>query len=89
LLEKYGADLVLHGHNHRDMYEALPTSQGLAHIFGVPSASGTHYGYRPAAQYNLYEIQRLGGEWRCTLTVRGLSRDGASFEPVKKLIISP
>lgn len=89
LLEKHGADLVLHGHNHRDMYETLPGRQGLTHIFGVPSASGTHHGYRPAAQYNLYEIQRLGGEWRCSLTIRGLTRDGTSFEPIKELIVSP
>ena len=89
LLVRHGADLVLHGHNHRDMYETLATQEGTAHIFGVPSASGRHGGHRPAAQYNLYDIARTDTGWRCQLTVRGLAENGKSFNTVKELIIAP
>ncbi len=81
ILERNGAELVLHGHNHRDMHETLTTRRGVTHIYGVPSASGCQGGHRPAAQYNLYDIERDGGEWRCRVTVRGLAADGRSFTP--------
>lgn len=85
LLESSGVELILHGHNHRDMYETFGTQQGTTHIFGVPSASGSHGGYRPAAQYNLYDIENEDGKWTCRVTIRGLAEDGRSFAPIRQL----
>lgn len=89
LLERRHVDLVLHGHNHRDMYEAFETSRGLMHIFGVPSASGAHFDHRPAAQYNLYEIERRNGSFACRIAIRGVSTDLKAFDEIKQLEISP
>lgn len=85
ILKANGAELILHGHNHRDMHETFPSRHGTAHIFGVPSASGSHGGYRPAAQYNLYDIENTGRGPSFRVTVRGLAQDGQSFVPVKEL----
>jgi 3',5'-cyclic AMP phosphodiesterase CpdA len=65
-----GAELILHGHNHRHMVNALTTRFGTAHAIGVPSASmaGAH-GHTPAA-WNLYGIERADGRWAVTLRSR-------------------
>ena len=49
ILTEKGADLVLHGHNHRDMMMSLQTSHGHAHVIGVPSASAAQGGHRPCS----------------------------------------
>ena len=87
LLERRHVDMVLHGHNHRDMYEAFETSRGLMHVFGVPSASGAHFDHRPAAQYNLYAIERRKDAFACRISIRGVSTDLHTFDEVKQLEI--
>ena len=87
-LRANGAELILHGHNHRDMHETFASQHGTTHIFGVPSASGSHGGYRPAAQYNLYDIEDTGPGSSVRVTIRGLAQDGQSFIPVKELTLS-
>ncbi len=58
-----GAELVLHGHNHRHMVNPLKTRFGTAHAVGVPSASiGVGNGHTPAAWYR-YRIVRNDGRW--------------------------
>ncbi len=88
VLRHDGAELILHGHNHRDMYETFTTQEGTAHIFGVPSASSGLRGYRPAAQYNLYDIKRCDGGWTCQVTVRGLAQDSQSFTTANEMTLT-
>lgn len=62
VLTNHGAELVLHGHNHRNMLEMRTTREGgkLA-VIGVPSASLRHaHGEEPAARYNLLRIESSG-----------------------------
>jgi len=86
ILASQGAELVLHGHNHRDMNAALATCDGTARIFGVPSASAAHGGHRPAAQYNLYRISTDKAGWHCQVTVRGYDDTTRSFATVMETV---
>jgi 3',5'-cyclic AMP phosphodiesterase CpdA len=57
LLERAGAELVLHGHTHESHEAVLPGPRGPIPVLGVPSASSI--GHRPArrARYHLYRIE--------------------------------
>jgi 3',5'-cyclic AMP phosphodiesterase CpdA len=70
LLQKYGADLVLHGHAHRTMLNFLPTPYGKVPVFGVPSISA--FGRRPErrARYYLYHIKPASSGWDVRLEIR-------------------
>ncbi len=78
-----GAELVLHGHNHRDMLTMIDTPHGTANVIGVPSASAAINGHRPAAQYNLYHVSGTAGAWQCEVEIRGYDPAAATFGPVR------
>jgi 3',5'-cyclic AMP phosphodiesterase CpdA len=65
-----GAELILHGHNHRHMVSPLATRFGTAYAVGVPSASMGVAGRHTPAAWNLYEIVRSDGRWTITLRQR-------------------
>lgn len=62
VLARAGAELVLHGHEHRDLVETLPGPEGAAiPVLGVPSAT---YGASDAtrtARYRIFEIEEGAG----------------------------
>ncbi len=62
-LASEGAELVLHGHNHRQMLNVLAGRDGNIPIIGVPSASMNDTGHAEPAAWNLYEISRNQGTW--------------------------
>jgi 3',5'-cyclic AMP phosphodiesterase CpdA len=90
VLERAGAELVIHGHNHRNMLAWLPRTPGTAGdgegagrtaVVGAPSASlGRRHGREALARYNLYRIApnpAAGREaWRVELVGRGLAEPG-------------
>jgi 3',5'-cyclic AMP phosphodiesterase CpdA len=77
VLAAHGAELVLHGHDHRHALNWLE-GRGRIPVVGVPSASAPRAGREddPAA-YNLYRIEGGAGSWRCEMITRGL-RDGST-----------
>ena len=69
-----GAELVLHGHNHRPMAASVAHQHGRAHVIGVASASaGRAQGHEPLARYNLIRISGAPGKWRIDQRQRGLA----------------
>ena len=78
VLATHGAELVLHGHDHRHSLNWLDSGRARIPVVGVPSGSAPRAGHEddPAA-YNLYRIERKAGAWRCEMITRGL-RDGSS-----------
>lgn len=66
VLQEHGAEMVLHGHNHWHLHEAL----GATHIIGVPSASAFGGDGQPGAAWNLYRIERRAGLWQAAVTIR-------------------
>jgi 3',5'-cyclic AMP phosphodiesterase CpdA len=70
VLANEGAELVLHGHNHRQMLNVLAGRGGNIPIIGVPSASMRGTGQAEPAAWNLYEISRNQGTWLTLVTIR-------------------
>jgi 3',5'-cyclic AMP phosphodiesterase CpdA len=73
VLQRHGAELVLHGHNHEQTVLELPTATGPAIIVGVPSASEAVEGRAPAARYNQYAIARNSDGWRVEMVGRSVA----------------
>ncbi|QGM45015.1 metallophosphoesterase family protein [Methylocystis heyeri] len=80
IIAREGAELVLHGHNHRQSVHYLPGPQGSkTPVVGVASASarpGSHY---PGAAYNLYRISREGEGVSVRLQTRGFDREESAI----------
>ncbi len=101
VLAREGAELVLHGHNHRQSLRWAegprdPAAGGSGErrrvpVVGVPSASVGHPGHGPLARYNLFRIVpvgegRGGTHWRIEMTGRGLDpAAGHAQGPVRLL----
>lgn len=76
VIGRHGAELVLHGHNHKPSVAHIAGPQGRTPVVGVASASARPGGHYPAAAYNLYEIEGDGRRARISLRRRGLNEAG-------------
>jgi 3',5'-cyclic AMP phosphodiesterase CpdA len=86
VLQRHGADLVLHGHHHEASLAFLPGPRSQIPVVGVPSASGAPGHHDDPAGYNLYEIGGAPGDWRCTMIRRGLN-SGAGFAELHRELL--
>ncbi len=77
VIARHGAELVLHGHNHKQSVHRLPGPHGEAPVIGVASASARVGAHRPSAAYNLYRIERAGDAVTISARARGLAEDGS------------
>jgi 3',5'-cyclic AMP phosphodiesterase CpdA len=77
ILKAKGAELVLHGHDHRQTVHELATATGPAIIVGVPSASEAMVDDMPAARYNEYRIAKVAGGWACEMVGRAVADTAA------------
>lgn len=69
LLARAGAELVLHGHNHRATVHMMTTPSGAIPIVGATSASGLYrHGRDGEAGFNLIRIERVASSFACRLT---------------------
>lgn len=76
VLEASGAELVIHGHNHRNMLAWGHCARGRILVVGAPSASlDRRHGREPLARYNLYRIED-GAPRTVEMTGRGLAEPG-------------
>ncbi|MFV0296166.1 MAG: metallophosphoesterase family protein [Hyphomicrobiaceae bacterium] len=82
VLRREGAELVLHGHNHRAMLNVTPGPTRPVPLIGAPSASlGETHGNQTLARYNLFEIGDEPGIMHIEMIERGItSADGAVEE---------
>jgi 3',5'-cyclic AMP phosphodiesterase CpdA len=81
VLAEYGAELLLHGHDHVRSLDWLDGPHGRKiPAVGVPSASAVAHGSDDPAGYNLYHIDGEAGAWRCEMVNRGLASDGSFRE---------
>jgi len=78
VLRESGAELVIHGHNHRRELHWLETGESHIPIVGVPSASmaGTHH----PAEWNHYNITRADGRWQTQVTIRRWNEASHGFQ---------
>lgn len=81
ILRQEGAELVLHGHNHRPMLHWAHGPHGRIPVVGVPSSSVGRAVHDPLARYNLFRIRRSDAAWHLEMTARGLAdADGPVHE---------
>lgn len=73
VIEKHGAELVLHGHTHLPTLFWLKGKDGRVPVLGVAAAGQALGGEKPAAQYNLIEIDGEPGNWTIDIRRRGLA----------------
>jgi 3',5'-cyclic AMP phosphodiesterase CpdA len=84
VLTQHGADLVLHGHDHRQSLHWLEGPNGRIPVVGVPSCSGSTGGKHDPAAYNLYRIGGKPGAWSCEAISRGLPPGRDNVEELKR-----
>ena len=80
LLAAKGAELLLHGHDHRRAIVWLDGPQGKIPAVGVASASALAHGEEDEAGYNIFNIDGALGAWRCEMTSRQRDADGTLRE---------
>ncbi|WP_029006000.1 metallophosphoesterase family protein [Azorhizobium doebereinerae] len=81
VLAEEGAELVLHGHDHRASLSRIPGPDGTIPVVGVPSASAGPEDGRGAGRYNLYRISGAPGAWACEMESRGYARGETAVGP--------
>lgn len=88
VLRDTGAELVLHGHNHRAELAYAETVAGRLPVVGVASASIGRHPRDDRGRYNLYRIEpRPGARPRITMTGRAVTEDLARVETVDERVI--
>jgi 3',5'-cyclic AMP phosphodiesterase CpdA len=88
VLSRYGAELVLHGHNHHNTLAWCAAGGSAIPVVGAPSASlARHYKGEPLARYNLYRI--AGPPWQIELIGRGLKEEGGPIVELERRVLSP
>ena len=79
-LQDCGAELILHGHSHRQSQTYLETSDGRIPVIGVPSASAAAENPRRRARYHLYHLLRRAGGWYIRVCVRSYVNKDKGFD---------
>ena len=74
------AELVIYGHNHRRELHWLQEGGARVPAIAVPSASMTEANEH-SAEWNTYEITRVGGQWQTRVKIRRWHGDQKIFEP--------
>jgi 3',5'-cyclic AMP phosphodiesterase CpdA len=88
VLAEHGADLVLHGHDHRRSLVWLEGPGKPIPAVGVPSASAqAPHGHEDASGYNLFHIDGSPGGWRCEMIARQLKADGSVGEVERRTLV--
>ena len=77
IIASHGADLIIHGHNHRQSVVRIKGPEGDVPVVGVASASALPGSPNHRAAYHLYRLHRADSKVGITMQVRGLLASGA------------
>jgi len=80
ILQRHGAELILHGHNHSHMFDTTPGPGAAIPVYGVASASMRAHKNKPSASYYLFSIRKGHNTWSISGTIRQLAPDETGFE---------
>jgi 3',5'-cyclic AMP phosphodiesterase CpdA len=83
-----GADLVLHGHEHRLRFDQIAAAGGPVPVFGVPSASKHSVSADEVAQYYVYDIEGSRGQWRIVAESRRFAGTSQGFVQGTRQIVA-
>lgn len=89
VLQRTGAELVLHGHTHRTSVVTIPGRNNVIPVIGVRSSSAIGHKPYKRARYHLYRIERLdpsqyGRHFRITMITRGYDEAQGGFQHTKE-----
>ena len=89
VLSEHGAELVLHGHNHRNSLAWCPLAGGdkAVPVVGVASASIGVYRHEPLARYNLFRLRQADARIELELTTRGLAQAGGPVVELERKMV--
>ncbi len=88
-LARAGAELVLHGHDHRDAIVWLDGPRDPIPAVGVPSASAAPNRHDQPAGYNLYVIAGNPRAWTCEVISRGFRAGETTPSEIRRGPLSP
>lgn len=86
VLTQNGAELVLHGHNHRPMLNVVHGAAGPIPVVGAPSASASPGQHEPGAGYNLLRLSLEAGRCQVHLTRRVFGSGGVIATTEQRLL---
>jgi 3',5'-cyclic AMP phosphodiesterase CpdA len=85
VLSQRGAELVLHGHNHRDSLVWHPARGGAIPVVGVASGSASRpHGPEPLGRYNIYRFGGSADSRSIEMIVRGLGGEGGEVVEISR-----
>ena len=82
-IEQFGAELILHGHEHVRMMTAIKGAKGVVPVVGVPAGSGPALGGPRAGGYAIHEIAENGPCYDLTVIHRGYDASGEIVETAR------
>lgn len=89
VLATYGAELVIHGHDHTRSLTWLDGPQKSIPVVGAPSASArvAHHNENRGG-YNVFQIDGTPGAWQCVMIAREYGEDGKVAEVLRQDLLS-
>ena len=87
LIRRAGAELIVHGHNHRLCLARMEGPKGLVPVVGVPSASVVRGTPHHRAGYHLFEISGGGTDCKIAARARGLLPGTAAVGDLGPLVL--
>ncbi|MEJ0013594.1 MAG: metallophosphoesterase [Bauldia sp.] len=82
---KYGAELILHGHNHRTSVAEIAGPNGPVPVVGAAAPSITPNRRHPGGAYNLLTIEGSAGKYAIAMAERGFRGSAITTVLEKKL----
>lgn len=92
ILQRAGADLVLHGHIHRTSVVTIPGRDSTIPVIGVRSSSAIGHKPHKQSRYHLYRIERLDSSpdsrrFRISMVTRGYDKMRGCFQQTKERVL--
>jgi 3',5'-cyclic AMP phosphodiesterase CpdA len=79
IIARHGADLVIHGHNHRSSVALLPGPRGPVPVVGVESCSAVPGTPGHRAAYHVFGLTRNGSRWHVEGQKRSFNKVTGAF----------
>jgi 3',5'-cyclic AMP phosphodiesterase CpdA len=87
---RHGAELVLHGHNHRDTMAWRRCAHGDLLVVGIASGSaGRQHNGDPLARYNLFRLTRDESGFTIEFQARGLLTPHGNVADLERKVLRP
>ncbi len=89
VIAEHGAELVLHGHNHRTSLMSVAGPDGPVPVIGATATSLRPRPHHAGGAYNLFTIDGAPGAWTLTLRERAATRSGTVETRLERTLAVP